>query len=155
MACSCWLHCSCWDCRDDYNRDPYYDKRHKRKQLASSDKHIPNKNEAKLLRNLMSKHKMSEEEIRSHKKFRILLSKEQNNNKKSITEKEHKIMLKLLKRVTQKTKLAKEHPKTIDGLLEEIFLILDKKSLTYNSYFTLLKEYDWEIWIETNLGKIK
>jgi len=44
------------------------------KLLAPKDKHIPNKEERKLLRELMRKHKLTEVEVRSHKKYRQQLA---------------------------------------------------------------------------------
>lgn len=150
---SCWCVCSCYCCRDDYNKEPYYNKRHKRKKLAPKDKHIPNKAEAKLLRSLMSKHKLTEEEIRLHKKFRKELSEEQNKNApKSRYLKGHKMMLKLLKRVTKDLKLAKEHPKVREKLIFDIEQIISGRRLTFNADKYVLKyDFNWKRWINENL----
>ena len=41
---------------------------------APPDKHLSNKDEGRVLRRLMSQNKMSEDEVRSHKKFRVMLA---------------------------------------------------------------------------------
>ena len=94
----------------EYSEWPNYFKGHKY-SLGKDDPHIPNKNEGKMLRKLMSENGMTEEEVRGIKKYRILLANASkkgeklkgdvwyNNNKK-----------KFWKVVTKKTGLPKEHP---------------------------------------------
>ena len=70
-----------------------------------------NKNEARLLRKLMSQTGMSEKELREHKKYRKMLSEEQKKKGKGKTPREM-IETFVMKQVTRELKLAKEHPKT-------------------------------------------
>lgn len=96
--------------RYDYNEDEddyVYSHLSMRKRNANG-KHIPNKNEATLLRRLMSQTGMTEEEIRSIKMYRVMLSREQ--KRKGFKTPAERAKLNLLKRVTHKLKLAKEHP---------------------------------------------
>lgn len=92
-------------------------KRDIKKSTAPKGVHIPNKNEAKLLRKLMAETKFSEEEIRTIKKYRIMLSEAQDKGEKPTektkTDKE-KWEARIMKSVTRKLKLAKEHPLVIE-----------------------------------------
>ena len=72
--------------------------------------HIMNKNESKMLRKLKKSTGMSEEDIRSFKKYRIMLSEAQKSDQKSFLSKRDKAIRDLMKRVTKELKLAKEHP---------------------------------------------
>src|SRR3990172_6995932 len=85
-------------------------KRHLRK-IHAGGAHVPNKNEARLLRKLMSQTGMSEKELREHKKYRKMLSEEQKKKGKGKTPREM-IETFVMKQVTRELKLAKEHPKT-------------------------------------------
>lgn len=80
-----------------------------RKAFAPDGVHIPNKNEAKVLRKLMSKTGLSEKELREHKKYRKVLSEAQKVPKAKRTDKQ-KALDKIMKSVTRELKLAKEHP---------------------------------------------
>lgn len=95
----------------------YYSKRDKRKKTASPDKHISDKNEARVLRKIMSQTGMTESEIRSIPKYRSILSKSekrvididlQNSNHRT-----YKFLEKLMKNVTRDLKLPKEHPSVV------------------------------------------
>ncbi|NJO65859.1 MAG: hypothetical protein HC836_49650 [Richelia sp. RM2_1_2] len=88
------------------------------KSILPPEIHLPNKNEAKLLRKLKKQTGMTEEEIRSHKKYRILLSQAQKNVRKH-TEQE-KMFLAILKNITKKLKLSKEHPLVLKEIGTEI-----------------------------------
>lgn len=74
-----------------------------------SDGHVPNKNEAKLLRKLMSETGMSEAELRKDKKYRVMLSQAQ-KVPAAKTSPLVKIKKTIMKDVTKELKLAKEHP---------------------------------------------
>jgi len=89
-------------------------------------KHYPNSNESKELRKIMSKNKLTKEEVLSHKKFRIELSNAQ--NKKGDKTYEERRYLDLLKSCTKELKLPKEHPLIKELLFEKI-----DKSWGYNS----------------------
>jgi hypothetical protein len=80
-------------------------------KLGKGDPHIPNKFEGKLLRRLMSENNMTEDEVRSIKKYRKLLSEESKKGQESKggfwkdgNEDE------FWKRITRKTGLVREHP---------------------------------------------
>lgn len=96
----------------------YSDKRRVRKAFAGGE-HVPNKNEAKLLRKLMAETKLSEEEIRSIKKYRIMLSEAQDKGEKPTKTDKEKHKERIMKSVTKKLKLAKEHPLVIEEFNKE------------------------------------
>ncbi len=100
------------DFEDNYPTPPY-SRRHGNKLSAPVDIHLPNKNEAKVLRRIMSETGLTEKEIRTHKKYRIKLSEAQKVCKKSFNEKKDKELKKIMKSVTTEFKLAKEHPLVI------------------------------------------
>jgi len=79
-----------------------------KKRYAKEGEHIPNKNEAKLLRKLMSDTGLTESELRSHKTYRIMLSDAQ--KVKTKLNKKEKAIRDITKAITKKLKLAKEHP---------------------------------------------
>jgi hypothetical protein len=98
-----------------------------RKKYAKPGEHIPNKNEAKLLRKLMSDTGLTEKELREHKKYRKMLSEAQ-KAKGTKSEKE-RVMQTVMKSVTRELKLAKEHPKT-----KEAFAIKLEEYLKHRPY---------------------
>lgn len=91
----------------------YFSKRKMRKSMAPDGVHVPNKNEATLLRKIMSKYGLTEKEVREIKKYRVMLSDTQKvkTAKLSDDEKEKKYLMKL---ITRKYKLAKEHPVVVE-----------------------------------------
>lgn len=89
-----------------------------RKKKAGRGVHVPNKNEAKLLRNLMSKTGLTEKEIREHKTYRKMLSMAQVET--SSAGKLAKEAASVLKRITGEMKLPKEHPEVIAEFKREI-----------------------------------
>jgi len=80
----------------------------KRKQLAPEGVHIPNKNEATVLRRIMSETGMSEEQVRTHKKYRVELSEAQ--KKVGSKSRLDRNILYMVKSITQELKLPMEHP---------------------------------------------
>jgi hypothetical protein len=84
--------------------------RAKRKALAPPDKHIPNKDEASLLRKIMSRSGMSEKEVRSVKEHRIQLANARKKGTKAKRSRRAKFLDGIMKSVTKELKLAKEHP---------------------------------------------
>lgn len=78
-------------------------------------KHYPNKNEAKLLRKIMSETGLTEDEVRSEKHYRVLLSAAQ---KVGETGKKNdvKIYREFIKEACKKTGLVPQHPETIRAL---------------------------------------
>ena len=85
-------------------------RRAKRKAMAPPDKHIPNKDEASLLRKLMSESGMSEKEVRSIKKYRIKLANARKKGTKAKRSRYAKFLDGIMKSVTKELKLAKAHP---------------------------------------------
>ena len=83
-------------------------------------KHYPNKDEAKLLRKIMSDTGLSEEEVRAIKKYRVMLSEAQKEGHKQDYRDFNRYYRKQIKKACQETGLAKEHPDTI-AALQKIF----------------------------------
>ena len=86
------------------------------KKSLPKDVHMPNKNEAKVLRRIMSESGLSEKEVREHKKYRKELSTAQ--KPKTNRQSHLKGYLHILKSVTRELKLPKEHPDVIKLYLE-------------------------------------
>lgn len=80
------------------------------KETLPADVHLMNRDEAKTLRKLMAETKMTEEELRSIKKYRKILSDAQKEGQKSKMSKQARYVTNLMKEVTKELKLAKEHP---------------------------------------------
>jgi len=76
-------------------------------------KHIPNKNELKCLHKIQSKTRLTEDEIRAIKKYRIMLSTAQKEGTKSTKSRYEKFLNSEIKKITKELKLAKEHPLVI------------------------------------------
>ena len=88
-------------------------------------KHYPNKDEAKLLRKIMSDTGLTEEEVRAIKKYRVVLSEAQKKgNEYKYSSKNKRFYRWKLKQACRETKLPKEHPDTIKALQK----ILDNAS---------------------------
>jgi hypothetical protein len=104
---------------DSEDRNSYI---RERKKYAKPGEHIPNKNEAKFLRKIMSETGMSEEEVRAHKTYRKMLSEAQKVPAAKKTD-DQKRLDNIMKRVTKSLKLAKEHPK----VQEEFYRILKEE----------------------------
>lgn len=84
-------------------------------------KHYPGKPEAKVLRRIMSQTGLTEKEVRDIKKYRQELAYARNkdhNHKYNYWNYKKRIFKRMLKRITKELKLAKEHPKTIERLIE-------------------------------------
>lgn len=90
----------------------------KRKRYAKPGEHIPNSNEAKMLRRLMSQTGLTEKELREHKKYRKMLSSAQ-KQKGDKTKYERKGIW-ILKYVLRELKLPKEHPLVLVKLKEKM-----------------------------------
>jgi len=94
----------------------YVSERKARKIANDPTKHYPNKNEAKLLRQLKVKTGLSEIEIRENKEYRKMLSVAQKEGEKALRSNVDKRHQHLIKIACRETKLAKEHPETIKVL---------------------------------------
>ena len=97
-------------------------------------KHYPNKNEGRLLRQIMSSTGLSEEEVRQHKKYRKMLSEAQKSGEERKYNVVEKFYHDLIKKACRETGLAKEHPNTLtalDIIIEEYF----KKKIFYKRWF--------------------
>lgn len=112
--------------RDNVYEDRWYAPYDKKTSKIRRDntKHYPNKDEASLLRQIMASTGLSEEEVRSHKKYRKMLSeaqKESQNAKRSASKKWYQDKI---KQACKKTGLAPQHPDTIkvlDEILENYY----------------------------------
>jgi len=92
-----------------WNNYKTFDKRSLRKAY-SNGAHVPNKNEATLLRKIMSESGLTEEEVRANKKYRKMLSEAQDKGENSTISRVEKEKKRILKEITKELKLAKEHP---------------------------------------------
>ena len=81
--------------------------------------HIMNKDEAKVMRQLINKTGMTEEKIRQHKKYRVMLSQAQKEGQKAKRTPLQKARDNTMKSVTRKLKLPKEHPDVKKAYVEE------------------------------------
>ena len=98
--------CDGWDCDCSI-----YQSRNKNAPVAI---HIMNKDESKVLRRLMSEIGMTEEEVRTHKKYRKMLSDAQVKGQKRLRSRNQKLKDMVMKDITRELKLSKEHPKVIE-----------------------------------------
>lgn len=109
-----------WDFSDKkYYSIPDWKLRKIKSNNPDLTKHYPNQNEARVLRKLMSQTGMNEEEIRSHKKYRVMLSEAQKLKGKGQSD-AMKYGKMLLKDVLRELKLPKEHPLVLQKLKEAI-----------------------------------
>lgn len=102
--------------RDNIYENDYYSVYSKKSSKIKHDntKHYPNKDEASLLRNIMRKTGLSEEQIRSNAKYRKMLSEAQKSSQKSkFDTKEEKFYKDLIKRACKETGLVPQHPDTL------------------------------------------
>lgn len=121
---------------DDYEDSDYRlefskDKRHRLKLSLPADVHLPNKNEAKLLRKIKAETGMNEKEIRSIYKYRKMLS-DASKKEGSKTERERRLIW-LMKSITKELKLPKEHPIVLEKFWNKINEIRNRR---LNSYYT-------------------
>jgi len=112
-----------WEHWED-DREPWRFNRKRGMIKNDPTKHYPNKQEGKLLRRIMSETGLTEEQVRSHKKYRKMLTDAQKSGQKEkgwspfhlrVME---KVFKRLLKKVCKELGLAKEHPKTITRIME-------------------------------------
>ena len=94
-------------------------------------KHYPNKNESALLRRIMAKTGLIEEEIRNIKKYRKMLADASKSSKKSLKSASKKYYKKCIKYACKETGLVPQHPKTLEALEK----ILDKKNTHYLPWY--------------------
>lgn len=105
-----------YDDGNNWYNGSYVSARKASKIANDPTKHYPNKNEAKLLRQLKVKTGLSEVEIRTNKEYRKMLSVAQKEGENAIRSSETKRYRHLIKMACRETKLAKEHPETIKVL---------------------------------------
>jgi len=106
------------DEENGYYRNFSNDPRHQLKLSLPPDVHLPNKNEAKMLRKLMSENQLNEEQVRAIPKYRQMLaaaSRKQGSKTKADRE-----LLGLLKNITRELKLPKKHPQVIEKFKEKL-----------------------------------
>lgn len=84
----------------------YYIARYVRSPAAGP--HVPNKNEAQVLRRLMSQTGLTEPELRERKTYRIILSEAQ--QARGTKTRAHRLAAWVLRHVTRELVLPKEHP---------------------------------------------
>lgn len=89
-----------------------YTKRQRIKAAAPANVHLPNTNEAKMLRKIRAETGLSEIEVRNIKKYRKMLSEAQDVGERELTvdEMREKYSASIYKTITKRLKLAKEHP---------------------------------------------
>lgn len=93
--------------------------------------HVPNKNEARLLRRLMAETGLTEAQLREHKKYRIALSTAQKS--RGVKTPDQRLVRKVLKQVTRELGLAKEHPFTKDAFKHAWDLRKTRRATLLNS----------------------
>lgn len=81
------------------------DSHHRLKLSLPADEHLPNKNEAKMLRKIMSKTGLNEKEVRAIHKYRVQLSAA--SKAKGLKSKHKKMLLGILKTISKELKLPK------------------------------------------------
>ena|SRR5208283_5452804 len=106
----------------------------KAKKIANDPtKHYPNKDEVKMLRKLMAKTGLNEEEIRNIKTYRKMLSEAQKEGQKPKRTRLEKYYHHLIKDACEETKLPKEHPVTL-LVLDEIIKKEQKSSYGFTLF---------------------
>jgi transcription initiation factor TFIIIB Brf1 subunit/transcription initiation factor TFIIB len=125
---------SCYDC-GYYSTTIVNDYQHQRKPFEG---HYAAKDEAKLLRRIMSQTGLTEAEVRDRKKYRVMLSETQKQNGWGSSNRPLKEAKKLLKSITKELKLAKEHPKVAEKFYDTLKEIRSGRGWRYSS----LRSYD-------------
>jgi len=108
-----------FDDDDDYwfDRPQNYMSARKAGKIANDpSKHYPNKDEAAVLRKIKSDTGLSEEEIRSIKKYRVMLSEAQKRGEKPKRHPVEVFWQRLIKEACQETGLVPQHPDTLAAL---------------------------------------
>ena len=109
---------SWWEDNEYWENPRRYMSARKAGKIANDpSKHYPNKDEAALLRKIKTETGLSEEQIRSHKKYRIMLSEAQKMGREPKRGAgEARFYKWKLKQACRETGLPKEHPDTIAAL---------------------------------------
>ena len=81
-----------------------------RKRFAPSGKHIPNSDESKLLRHLMTKSGLKEKDVRKNHEYRVQLAEARRAGTIPLRSRSQKAKDAVMKSITRRLKLAKEHP---------------------------------------------
>lgn len=120
--------------KDNVYEDRWYEPYSKKTSKIRQDntKHYPNKDEARVLRQIMSSTGLSEEEVRSHKKYRKMLSKAQKESQKAKYSRSERWFRNKIKQACKKTGLAPQHPDTIEALDE---ILKDSYNSAWYSWF--------------------
>jgi hypothetical protein len=105
------------------------DQRHRLKLSLPADVHLPNKNEAKTLRKIMSETGLTEKEVRAIHKYRKQLS-EASKVKKGKS-KLQRVAEDHLKEITKVLKLPKKHPTVVEAFKKEL-----QKEIADGTYFS-------------------
>lgn len=123
---------------DYYGSIPTINSKKAKKIRNDSSKHYPNKDEAKLLRKIMSETGLTEEQVRDNATYRKELSNAQKEGRKALRSKTTKRFQALIKKACQKTGLAPQHPDTIKALE----VILEDTKMHMNRYWLLPDSYN-------------
>ena len=102
--------------RDNIYENDYYKTFSKKSSKIQRDntKHYPNKDEARVLRQIMASTGLSEEEVRSHHKYRKMLSEAQKSGRERKWLGKQEVFYKsLLKKACKETGLVPQHPDTL------------------------------------------
>jgi hypothetical protein len=106
-----------YDYDDDCQESRTYTTERKAKKIANDPtKHYPNKNEAALLRKIMSETGLNEDEVRSDRHYNVLLSEAQKAGQKAKRSDNTKAYQALIKKACRQTGLVPQHPDTIKAL---------------------------------------
>lgn len=106
-------------------------------------KHYPNKDEATLLRQIISSEGLTEEEVRSHKKYRKMLSEAQKRGREAKRDERTKFYQNLIKKACQKTGLVPQHPETLK-VLGELFIAAKNRSRSYYNPWLIRENFSAE-----------
>jgi hypothetical protein len=101
-----------------YNPQPSINSRKTKKILGDPTKHYPNKDEAALLRKIMSETGLNEDEVRSDRHYCVLLSEAQKAGQKRKRGEATKWYQMQIKKACRQTKLVPQHPETLKVLAE-------------------------------------
>jgi hypothetical protein len=102
---------------DDCQNSRTYTTARKAAKIANDPtKHYPNKDEAQALRKIMSSTGLTEEEVRTDKKYRKELSDAQKDGQKAKRTELERFYQKLIKEACKTTGFAPQHPDTLTAL---------------------------------------
>lgn len=110
--------------------------------------HYPNKDEARLLRSIMSETGLTEEEVRSNRHYNVMLSEAARSGRKSKSDNNSgigKFYRDLIKKACKETGLVPQHPDTLVVLQ----CLIDERFDRFQGYWR------WSLWMHGNNNPIK